>query len=1239
MISSIWQQWLRRHCVISAGAKRLKASRHIRLSVEYLETRTLLSAEATPYTVTFRPHDGEGPLSSPGPAGFQPSQIAKAYGFNLLSFSSNGASIPANGAGETIAIIDAYNDPTIATDLQTFDITFGLPSANLTVLNQTGGTTLPGNAPHVGWAEEESLDVEWAHAIAPGANIILFEANTNNDSDLFTAVQTAAATPGVAVASMSWGSNEFYGETSDDVAFTTPQGHQNVAFIASTGDRGAPVMYPAISPNVLAVGGTYLTLNSSGNYQSETAWSGSTGGVSAYEPLPSYQPSTYHNGNSTGTSTMRMNPDVAFDASPSSGFAVCDSYDFGSANPWVKVGGTSAGAPQWSALVAITDQGRALKGQGTLAGASQLLPAVYQLPNDFHDITSGTTTGSPNYTAGPGYDLTTGIGTPIANLLVPDLVNTAATTPTTLTWTGSGSTNNWSNPNNWGGMTPAAGDSLVFGPGASSVTSTNDLAAGTTFYSITFTGAGYSVGGNAVVLTNGIDASQATGNNSLSLGLTLANNETIQGGGSGTTLTLSGTINNQGNALTVSGGSGAVVINNTISGSGGLVENGSVSLTLSGTAGNTFTGGTTVQSGTLLLDESGATALAGPLTVGSGSGTALAQWQASNQLASGAAVTVCGSGTVDLNGNTQTATALSLLGGSLKTEAGSLTLSGNVSASGTSTLSGNLALTAGSHAFNVSSASTLTVSAVVSGSASLNASGSGTLVLSAANTYSGGTTVTSGTLAVGNGSALSSGVLTLNGGTLSSSGGAQTLTNAITVGANTTIGNSSNLTFTGAVTLTGNRTLTVGTSATATFKGVIGQSGSTPYALTKSGAGTLVLSTANTYTGGTTLTAGTVTVSNGNALGNGTLTLNGGTLSSSGGAQTLANAITFSANSVIGSSSTLIFTGAVTLTGNRTLTVGSNATATLKGVIGQSGSTPRSLTKSGAGTLVLSAANTYSGGTTMGSGTLTVSNGSALGSGVFTLSGGTLSSSGAQTLANAVTLNGNSAIGSSSNLTLTGAVTLTGNRTLTVATGATATITGNIGQSGSTAYSFTKAGAGTLVIAGSNTYTGGTNVSLGTLLVNGSLGSGTVSVTNGAILGGSGTMGPISVSSGGKVQPSAGNSPTAILSCTGVTFSSGSTFAAALDGATAGANGYDQLNVTSGTVNLGGSTLNVSIGTGFTPKIGETFTIIQNGGSSAITGTFNGLPEGGTFSTGGMTFQITYVGGSNGKSVVLTRIS
>jgi autotransporter-associated beta strand protein len=307
----------------------------------------------------------------------------------------------------------------------------------------------------------------------------------------------------------------------------------------------------------------------------------------------------------------------------------------------------------------------------------------------------------------------------------------------------------------------------------------------------------------------------------------------------------------------------------------------------------------------------------------------------------------------------------------------------------------------------------------------------------------------------------------------------------------------------------------------------------------------------------------------------------------------------------------------------------SGATLTVTATISGGG-----LNKNGSGTLVLSSSNTYTGGTTLIAGPLTAGSSSALGSGVLTLQGGTLSASGgALSLANAVTLAGNAAIGGSYALTLTGSVTLTGNRTLTVTDTGGATISGAIGQSTS-GLGLTKAGVGTLVLSASNTYTGATTVSAGTLLVNGVITS-AVTVASGATLGGSGTTGAVTVLSGGILLPGSSGQP-GILSAGNVSLNGGATFNVALDGSTPGAGGYAQLDV-SGTASLNNSNLNVSVG--YAAAVGTSFTIIKNNGPNAISGTFKNLAEGATFVVGSMTFKITYKGGTSGKDVVITRVA
>src|SRR6266852_3276691 len=246
--------------------------------VEALESRDLPSLMAHPMIVPFHLVGGAGALSSPGPTGYSPAQLQHAYGFDKITF-NNGA-VAGDGAGTTIAIVDAYDDPNIDNDLQQFDAAFGLPDPVFNKYGQNGGTSYP--AADSGWITEIALDVEWAHAIAPKATIDLFEANSATFSDLLTAVQTAASTTGVNVVSMSWGGGEFSGENLYDSYFTTPTGHNGVTFVAASGDSGAPPIYPAISPNVIAVGGTTLpNLDTAGDYTSETGWSGSGGGLSA----------------------------------------------------------------------------------------------------------------------------------------------------------------------------------------------------------------------------------------------------------------------------------------------------------------------------------------------------------------------------------------------------------------------------------------------------------------------------------------------------------------------------------------------------------------------------------------------------------------------------------------------------------------------------------------------------------------------------------------------------------------------------------------------------------------------------------------------------------------------------------------------------------------------------------------------------------------------------------------------
>ena len=392
------------------------------LELEELESRWVPSTfEASPpYVVLCHACNGTGdPGSGSPPLGLSPAQIRHAYGIDAVSFSSNGISVPGDGSGQTVAIVDAYDDPSMASDLAVFDQQFGLPAppsfvkVGIDGSGQASTTNFP--LPNAAWAGEAEIDVEAIHAVAPRASILLVEAKGADLDDLLNAIDYARKYPGVAAVAMSWGGNEFTGQGQYDSYFTTPTGHTGVTFFASVGDNGYGVAWPAISDHVVAVGGTTLQLDASGNYQSESGWSRSGGGVSTLVPQPCYQKNLVLAQGDPSADGMRVAPDVAFDANVTTGMAAYGIYGLGG---WVQAGGTSVAAPMWAGLMAIVDQGRALDNLPALDGYTQMLPALYQLPSaDFHDIT----TGNNGYPAGAGFDVVTGLGTPVANKLVADL--------------------------------------------------------------------------------------------------------------------------------------------------------------------------------------------------------------------------------------------------------------------------------------------------------------------------------------------------------------------------------------------------------------------------------------------------------------------------------------------------------------------------------------------------------------------------------------------------------------------------------------------------------------------------------------------------------------------------------------------------------------------------------------------------------------------------------------------------
>jgi hypothetical protein len=375
------------------------------------------------------------------PSGYTAAQLTNAYGLNGITFTStSGQTVAGNGSGETIALIEAYHDPNLTSDLHVFDQANGLADPSVSVVNLAGTQT------NATWASEEMLDVEWAHAIAPGASILVVEAQSDSLPNLMTAVDIARNTPGVATVSMSWGFAESSSETANDSHFRTPAGHQGITFVAASGDDGTidGPDYPSSSPRVLAVGGTTLLTDDAGNYTGELAWSGSGGGYSRYESEPRYQESVQ----STG---RRSAPDVAFDADPNTGVEVFETPPGSTTGSWLVVGGTSLGTPAWAAIIAIVDQGRALDGKGSLDGPTQTLPALYSLPStDFHAVESPPPlwpfsgglnpfgfnlspyvqrTGKKSARSTSEANITTGRGSPVGPNLVAGLVASNITEP------------------------------------------------------------------------------------------------------------------------------------------------------------------------------------------------------------------------------------------------------------------------------------------------------------------------------------------------------------------------------------------------------------------------------------------------------------------------------------------------------------------------------------------------------------------------------------------------------------------------------------------------------------------------------------------------------------------------------------------------------------------------------------------------------------------------------------------
>jgi subtilase family serine protease len=355
---------------------------------------TIFGASCLSHVVTA--DGGVAPLATPTyQYGYSPQNLASAYkwaGPSGSSWSWN---------GQTIAIVDAYDNPNAYADLTTYRSQFGLSpcttgSGCFRKINQRGGSTPPGG--DVGWGQEIALDLDMASAVCPSCRILLVEADSNSLANLGTAVNRAA-TEGATAISNSYGAGEFPGETSYESYYN----HPGVAVTVSSGDSGYGVEFPAASRYVVAVGGTSLTTSATSRGWSESTWSGAGSGCSSQVSKPSWQTDS-----GCGRRTVA---DVSAVADPNTGVAVYDSYGSSGGNNWYVFGGTSVAAPIIAGVYGLAGNASAID-----------YPARYPYasPSSLFDVTSGSNGNctkrrrAPSYlcTAGSGYDGPTGLGTP-----------------------------------------------------------------------------------------------------------------------------------------------------------------------------------------------------------------------------------------------------------------------------------------------------------------------------------------------------------------------------------------------------------------------------------------------------------------------------------------------------------------------------------------------------------------------------------------------------------------------------------------------------------------------------------------------------------------------------------------------------------------------------------------------------------------------------------------------------------
>ncbi|SFT00788.1 S53 family peptidase [Marininema halotolerans] len=324
--------------------------------------------------------------------GYTPFHIRKAYGLD---------EVKETGKGQHIAVVVAYGSPTIKEDVAVFSEKFNLPKAKLRVYYPEGK---PAETNPL-WATETAMDVEWVHAIAPEAKISVVVAKDKEIPQMAKAVRFAARIK-ADVVSNSWGSFEDEDAHQWDSAF----GNRKVSYVAAAGDYGKGVLWPASVENVLAVGGTTLRMEPSGNFLGEVAWSGSSGGISAFTKRPDYQQQW-----SSVLGEQRGVPDVSFVGDPMTGAAVYSSTEIQGYKGWFLLGGTSLSTPCWSGLVALINEHRS-----SPLTNEKLIERLYAVQDKgvYRDIVEGA---NQEYTAGNGYDLVTGLGSPMGSSLIAEL--------------------------------------------------------------------------------------------------------------------------------------------------------------------------------------------------------------------------------------------------------------------------------------------------------------------------------------------------------------------------------------------------------------------------------------------------------------------------------------------------------------------------------------------------------------------------------------------------------------------------------------------------------------------------------------------------------------------------------------------------------------------------------------------------------------------------------------------------